>query len=207
MVELYLLTFPRFPLRKKEHKSYFGKNRTHDFRTSRCAAIQIATNSLPGSTTLRRQHRKLIGAKTMSLGTKCNFYCCIWSCQYYFRILVTSYREDCLVCCPYNKVIKSDPKTCLALGGLHEDTLCHTLQAMTPTNQCQNGSSNFLTPYREQPQSIGLLSPTYGWRVQQQSIQIVLRSVFFTSKPKFLRPHVMQKYGKSKYRGDGGGGP
>ena len=36
MVEFYLLTFPRFPLRKKEHKSYFGKNRTHDFRTSRC---------------------------------------------------------------------------------------------------------------------------------------------------------------------------
>ena len=37
MVEFYLFTFPRFPLRKKEHKSYFGKNRTHDFRTSRCA--------------------------------------------------------------------------------------------------------------------------------------------------------------------------
>ena len=37
MVEFYLLTFPRFPLRKKEHKSCFGKNRTHDFRTSRCA--------------------------------------------------------------------------------------------------------------------------------------------------------------------------
>ena len=34
MVDFYLLTFPRFPLRKKEHKSYFGKkNRTHDFRT------------------------------------------------------------------------------------------------------------------------------------------------------------------------------
>ena len=31
MVEFYLLTFPRFPLRKKEHKSYLGKNRTHDF--------------------------------------------------------------------------------------------------------------------------------------------------------------------------------
>ena len=41
MVELYLLTFPRFPLRKKEHKSYFGKNRTHDFRTSRCAAYLL----------------------------------------------------------------------------------------------------------------------------------------------------------------------
>ena len=41
MVEFYLRTFPRFPLRKKEHKSYFGKNRTHDFRTSRCAAYLL----------------------------------------------------------------------------------------------------------------------------------------------------------------------
>ena len=41
MVEFYLVTFPRFPLRKKEHKSYFGKNRTHDFRTSRCAAYLL----------------------------------------------------------------------------------------------------------------------------------------------------------------------
>ena len=42
MVEIYLLTFPRFPLRKKEHKSYFfGKNRTHDFRTSRCAGYLL----------------------------------------------------------------------------------------------------------------------------------------------------------------------
>ena len=41
MVEFYLLTFPRFPLRKKEHKSYFGKNLTHDFRTSRCAAYLL----------------------------------------------------------------------------------------------------------------------------------------------------------------------
>ena len=41
MVEFYLLTFPRFPLRKKEHKSYFGKNRSHDFRTSRCAAYLL----------------------------------------------------------------------------------------------------------------------------------------------------------------------
>ena len=41
MVEFYLLTFPRFPLRKKEHKSYFGKNRTHDFRTSRCTAYLL----------------------------------------------------------------------------------------------------------------------------------------------------------------------
>ena len=38
VVEFYSLTFPRFPLRNKEHKSCFDKNRTHDFRTtSRCA--------------------------------------------------------------------------------------------------------------------------------------------------------------------------
>ena len=41
IVEFYLLTFPRFPLRKKEHKFYFGKNRTHDFRTSRCAGYLL----------------------------------------------------------------------------------------------------------------------------------------------------------------------
>ena len=41
LVEFYLLTFPRFPLRKKEHKSYFGKNRTHDFRTTRCAGYLL----------------------------------------------------------------------------------------------------------------------------------------------------------------------
>ena len=41
MVEFHSLTFPRFPLRKKEHKSYFGKNRTHDFRTSRGAGYLL----------------------------------------------------------------------------------------------------------------------------------------------------------------------
>ena len=42
MVEFYLLTFPRFPVRKEEHKSYFGKNRTHDScTTSRCAGYLL----------------------------------------------------------------------------------------------------------------------------------------------------------------------
>ena len=49
MVEFYLLTFPRFPLRKKEHKSYFGKNRTHDFRTSRCADYLLDHSDDEGS--------------------------------------------------------------------------------------------------------------------------------------------------------------
>ena len=41
MVEFYSLTFPRFPLQKKEHKSYFGKIRIHDFRTSRCTGYLL----------------------------------------------------------------------------------------------------------------------------------------------------------------------
>ena len=42
MVEIYLLAFSRIPLPEdKEHKSYFGKNRTHDFRTSRCAGYLL----------------------------------------------------------------------------------------------------------------------------------------------------------------------
>ena len=36
LVEFYLLTFSRLPLRKKQHNSGFHKKRTHDFRTSRC---------------------------------------------------------------------------------------------------------------------------------------------------------------------------
>ena len=51
--------------------------------------IQIATKLISGPT--NREHRKLIGVKTMSLGTN-------YSCSYY--------REDCLMCCPTNKVIK-----------------------------------------------------------------------------------------------------
>ena len=40
-VEFYLITFPRFPLGKKEYTPYFGKNGTDDFRTSRCAGYLL----------------------------------------------------------------------------------------------------------------------------------------------------------------------
>ena len=41
-LHFYLFTFPRFPLRKKEHKSYqYGKNRSHDFCTSKCAGYLL----------------------------------------------------------------------------------------------------------------------------------------------------------------------
>ena len=43
------------------------------------------------------------------------------------------HRKDCRMSCPSNNVIKSDAKRFLALGGLHEDKLCDTLQAMATT--------------------------------------------------------------------------
>ena len=55
MVEFYLLTFPRFPLRMKEHKSYFGKNRTHGFRSSRCAGYLLDHSGDEGSLGWDRQ--------------------------------------------------------------------------------------------------------------------------------------------------------
>ena len=39
----------------------------------------------------------------------------------------------------------------VAFGELHEDTVCDTLSNVT--DQCPKGSSNLLTPYREQPRS------------------------------------------------------
>ena len=52
----------------------------------------------------------------------------------YFKTRFTSYREDCLMCCPSEKAIKSDTRSCLqiALGGLHEHKLCDTLQVTAP---------------------------------------------------------------------------
>ena len=56
MVEFYLLTFPCFPLRKREHKSYFGKNRTHDFRTSRCAGYLLDHSG--DELDIRKRHKR-----------------------------------------------------------------------------------------------------------------------------------------------------
>ena len=50
----------------------------------RPTAIQIAKKSLLGLT--NREHRKLIGVKTMSLGMKYSFYCLLIECCQYFMI-------------------------------------------------------------------------------------------------------------------------
>ena len=90
------------------------------------------------------------------------------------------------MCCPSNKVIKSDSRSCLALviGGLHEDKLYDTLQAMAPTN-VKTVHQTSLLHIESNLDRLGLLSPTHGQRSQQQSGHITLQ-VILINKPKFL---------------------
>ena len=69
----------------------------------------------------------------------------------------TSYREDCLMCSPSNKVIKSDSKS---FSGNRRVARRRVVRHFTRNgaDQCQNGSSNLLTPYREQPRSTRIVA-------------------------------------------------
>ena len=87
--------------------------------------------------------------------------------------------------CPTSKVIESDTKRFLALGGLHEDKLCDILQATTPTN-VQTVQQMSLFHIESNPDRLGLLSPTHSPRSQSQSGQITLQSVLI-NKSKFLK--------------------
>ena len=73
----------------------------------------------------------------------------------------------------------------LALGGLNEDKLCDTSQAMAPTN-LKTVYQNSLLHIESKLDRLGLLSPTHGQSSQQPSVQITLQSVLIY-KPKFLK--------------------
>ena len=88
------------------------------------------------------------------------------------------------MCCPSNEVITSE-RSCPALGGLHEDKLCDTLQAMAPTNVEMVYQASLLQIERELDR-LGLVSPTHGQRSQQQSGQITLQAILI-NKPKFFK--------------------
>ena len=96
-------------------------------------------------------------------------------------------REECLMCSPSYKVIKSHTKSCLAIviGGLHEDKLWDTLQAMVPTN-VKTAHQTSLPHIESNLDPLGLLSPTHGQRSQQQIGQITLQPVLI-NKPNFLK--------------------
>ena len=64
-------------------------------------------------------------------------------------------KPSAMICCPAhlpNKVIKSDSKTFLNYRKVTRRQIMRHFQGMAPTfKKCQNGSSNLLCPYREQP--------------------------------------------------------
>ena len=92
------------------------------------------------------------------------------------------------MCCPSNKVIKSNTRSFPALGGEHEGKLCDdTLQGMTPTN-VKTVHQTSLLHIKRNLDRLGLLSPTHcQQRSQQQSWQITFQSVLIHKPTKFLK--------------------
>ena len=89
------------------------------------------------------------------------------------------------MCCLTNKVIKSDSKS------LHiEDKLCDTLQAMARTN-AETVHQISLFHIQSNLDRLGLLSPTYSQRPQQQSGQITLHS--FDQQAQVSQGHTSYK--------------
>ena len=79
---------------------------------------------------------------------------------------------------PPIKVIKCDSKSFLAIGGLHEDRLCDTLQATAPANVKTDRQASLLH-IESNLDRLGLSSPTHGQQITLQSILI--------NKPKLLK--------------------
>ena len=92
----------------------------------------------------------------------------VWSAPSVSESELQATEKDCLMCCPSNKVIKSDTKLFLALGGLDEDKSCDTLQETATTNvKTVHQTSLFhIESNLDRP---GLSSPTHGQCSQQQS--------------------------------------
>ena len=178
--------------------------------------FQITTKSLPSPSTRVREHRELIGVKTINhvlndvfnhvfndvynhvfsdvynhvynhvlnyvFNHVFNDGCLwvqprastVWSAANISESESQATEEDRLMCCPSTKVIKSDLKKFFQLSEGYTSQLMRHFTS-NGTDQCQNGSSNLLTPYREQPRST--------------------RTVVSYPRPAFsaTRPHVMQK--------------
>ena len=86
-----------------------------------------------------------------------------------FWSLNTIYGEDCLRCCLTNNLIKRDSKMFQAIGGLHEDNLCDTLQGTAPTN-VKTVNQTSLFHIESNLDRLGLLSPTHGERSRQVQV-------------------------------------
>ena len=85
-------------------------------------------------------------------------------------------EKDWVTCCPSNK-IKSDiiQNFFLALGGLHEDKLCETLQALAPTTVKTDYHTSILH-IESNLNRLGLSPTHHSQRSRKKSGQITLQS-------------------------------
>ena len=90
------------------------------------------------------------------------------------------------MCCPSSKVITSDSKCFLAIGGLHEDKLFGPLQVMAPTNVKTVRQTSLLN-IKSNLDRVGLLSLIYDRRSQQQNGHITRRSVLINAPSKVFK--------------------
>ena len=105
------------------------------------------------------------------------------------------YREDCLMCCPSNKVLKSDNNK---LSSSRRVTRRLVMRHFTSNgaNQCRNGSSSLLIPYREQPRStrIVVAYPRLAFSTTKRTNHAPIGLI---NKPKFVKATRRTKYDKA----------
>ena len=145
--------------------------------------IQITTKSLPAPTAQER--RKLLRVKTMSSSTNYSTVSTVRSAASVpeSEIQDTEMTVWCAAHPP--KSSKVTQKVFSSRRVTRRQVMRHFTS--NGTDQCQNSSSNLLTPYREQPRSARIVveSPRPAFSAT--------RSNQFLTSPSFPRPHVMQK--------------
>ena len=110
----------------------------------------------------------------------------------YYKLL---YREDCLMCCPSNKVIKSVSNTFPQLSEDCTETSYATLHKEWYPSMSKWFIKPPFTPYREQPRSTRIVAvhprPAFSATKQKITLQSVL-----INKPKFLKVAPCRKIRK-----------
>ena len=94
----------------------------------------------------------------------------VWSAPGISESELQAKEKYCVMRGLSDKLTKKNTEGFLALGGLHENMLCHTFQVMSPTN-VQTVQQTSLLHIESSLVGFGLLSPTHGERSQQQSGQ------------------------------------
>ena len=101
-----------------------------------------------------------------------------------YQVLAVFHNLNCLACCPSTKIIKSDPKSFSSSRRVTRRQVMRSFTSSNGTDQLQNGSSNLLTPYGEQPRLTRTVVTYPRPAFSAAKRKITLQSVLI-NKPKF----------------------